>query len=50
MKIEEKLSATVSDIVHKIEELSFYTKFFRNAELVLEDFATELQVPLSHIN
>ena len=36
--------------LHQIEELSFHTNTFRNPDLSIEDIATALKIPNSHIN
>ena len=49
-RVEQKLSLKLTDHILKIEELSFHSNFFRNNELDLEDIATEMKIPVSHIN
>jgi AraC-like DNA-binding protein len=49
-KLEEKMLSLLPEYIHKIEELSFHSETFRKQELSMEDIASTLKVPLSHLN
>jgi len=49
-KIDEKMKPLLMEYLHQIEELSFHTHAFRNPDLSLDDIATALNIPISHIN
>lgn len=49
-KLEEKMKSLLMVYLHQIEELSFHTNTFRNPDLSIEDIATALKIPNSHIN
>ena len=49
-KIAEKVKPLLMTYLHQIEELSFHTQVFRNPDLSLDDIATALKMPSSHIH
>ena len=49
-KTGERISPTLTALIHGIEELSFHSHAFRNPDLSLEDIAAALKVPLSHVS
>jgi AraC-like DNA-binding protein len=50
VKMAEIVAATLAEIIHKIEELSFHSTIFRNPELGFKNIATEIKIPVSHIS
>jgi len=48
-KIREKLTESLTEYIHKIEDLSFHSVAFRNPSLTMEDIASALKIPVSHI-
>jgi hypothetical protein len=49
-KVDEKMKPLLMEYLHQIEELSFHTHAFRNPDLDIDDIATALKIPNSHIN
>jgi len=49
LKLTEKINPCLDSYIHRIEEISFYGKYFRNSEKSIEDLAKELNIPASHI-
>lgn len=49
-KLAEKIKPLLTAYVNKINELSFNSANFRNAEMTLEDLANTLALPTSHIS
>jgi hypothetical protein len=45
-----KMKSLLMEYLHQIEELSFRSQAFRNPEYSLNDIATALKIPISHIN
>jgi len=45
-----KMKSLLMEYLHQIEELSFRSQAFRNPEYSLNDIATALNIPISHIN
>ncbi len=50
IKLNEKLASSISEYIHKIEELSFHSQLFRKMDLSIEDLANVLDLPSSHLN
>jgi AraC-like DNA-binding protein len=50
VKLLDKIQPMIVPYIQKIEELSFHTHTFRNPDLSVEDIATSLNIPTSHIN
>jgi AraC-like DNA-binding protein len=48
-KINEKLTGILTEYIHRIEDLSFHSHAFRNPDLTMEDIASALNLPVSHI-
>jgi AraC-like DNA-binding protein len=48
-KIKEKLTELLTEYIHKIEDLSFHSHAFRSPDLTMEDIASALNLPVSHI-
>ena len=48
-KLEEKIKPSILEYIHQIEGLSFHSHTFRNPDLSINDIATALNVPSSHI-
>jgi AraC-like DNA-binding protein len=48
-KLAEKIKPLLTAYVNKINELSFNSANFRNAEITLEDLASTLGLPASHV-
>ncbi len=44
-----KISPIISDYIHKIEDMAYNTPVFRNKELTIEDFSSEVRIPVSHL-
>jgi AraC-like DNA-binding protein len=49
-KLVEKIKPSLKESIHQIENLSFNTEAFRNPDLIPDDIATALNIPISHIN
>jgi len=49
-KLAEKVLPMLSEYIHKIEEASFHSQEFRNPAFSIEDFASYLGIPSSHLN
>jgi AraC-like DNA-binding protein len=49
-KLVEKIKPSLKESIHQIENLSFHTEAFRNPDLIPDDIATALNIPISHIN
>jgi len=49
-KLQEKVKPLLKSYIHQIEEFSFYSEAFRNAELSVEDISNAVKIPVSHIN
>ena len=50
VKLSEKINAHIKDYIHQIEEASFHSTIFRNPNLTLDDIATHIKIPSSHIS
>lgn len=50
VKLSEKINTHIKDYIHQIEEASFHSTIFRNPNLTLDDIATHIKIPSSHIN
>jgi AraC-like DNA-binding protein len=48
-KINEKLTGILTEYIHRIEDFSFHSHAFRNPDLTMEDIASALNLPVSHI-
>ena len=44
-----KIKPIISDYIHKIEDTAYNTTVFRNKELTIEEFSSELRIPVSHL-
>jgi AraC-like DNA-binding protein len=49
-KLQEKVIPLLKTYIHQIEEFSFYSEAFRNAELSVEVISNAVKIPVSHIN
>ncbi len=49
-KLAEKVLPMLTEYIHKIEEASFHSHEFRNPAFSIEDFASYLGIPSSHLN
>ena len=50
VKLSEKINAHIKDYIRQIEEASFHSTIFRNPNLTLDDIATHIKIPSSHIS
>ncbi len=50
VKLAEKVLPMLTEYIHKIEETSFHSQEFRNPAFSIEDFASYLEIPSSHLN
>ena len=50
VKLAEKINAHIKEYIHQIEEASFHSHLFRNPNLTVDDIATHIKIPSSHIN
>ena len=50
IKLNKKLASSISEYIHKIEELSFHSQLFRKPDLSVDDLANALELPASHLN
>ena len=50
VKLAEKINAHIKEYIHQIEETSFHSQIFRNPELSMDDIATHIKIPSSHIS
>ena len=50
VKLSEKINANLKEYIHKIEEASFHSPIFSNPNLTVDDIATSIQIPSSHIS
>lgn len=48
--LASKMKPLMMEYLHKIEELSFHSQAFRNPDFSLNDMASTLNIPISHIN
>jgi AraC-like DNA-binding protein len=44
-----KIKPIISDYIHKIEDTAYNTTVFRNKELTIEEFSSEVRIPVSHL-
>jgi hypothetical protein len=49
-KLAVKVLPMLTEYIHKIEETSFHSQEFRNPAFSIEDFASYLGIPSSHLN
>jgi AraC-like DNA-binding protein len=49
-KLAEKVLPMLTEYIHKIEEASFHSREFRKPAFSIDDFASYLGVPSSHLN
>ena len=50
VKLAEKIHDNLKAYIHQVEEASFHSHIFRNPNLTVEDIATHINVPSSHIS
>jgi len=50
VKLAEKINDNIKEYIHQIEEASFHSTIFRNPELTVDDIATHIKIPSSHIS
>lgn len=50
VKLSEKINANIINYIHQIEEASFHSTIFRNPNLTVDDIATHIKIPSSHIS
>jgi AraC-like DNA-binding protein len=48
--LAQKIKPLLMEYLHQIEELSFHSHAFRNPDYGLNEIATALKIPISHIN
>ena len=47
--LHDKIKPIITDYIHKIENIAYNTAVFRNKELSIEDFSSEVRIPVSHL-
>lgn len=47
--LQQKIMPIISDYIHKVEDTAYNTDVFRNKELTIEDFSSEIRIPVSHL-
>ena len=47
--LNQKIMPLISDYIHKVEDIAYNTGVFRNKELTIEDFSSEVRIPVSHL-
>lgn len=50
IKLAEKINATINEYIHQVEEVSFHSHLFRNPSLTIDEMATKLNMPSSHLS
>lgn len=50
VKLSEKINSNLKEYIHQIEEASFHSPIFSNPDLTVDDIATSIQIPSSHIS
>lgn len=49
ISLQQKIMPIISDYIHKVEDIAYNTAVFRNKELTIEDFSSEVRIPVSHL-
>jgi len=44
-----KIMPIITDYIHKIEDIAYNSSVFRNKELTIEEFSSEVRIPVSHL-
>jgi len=44
-----KIMPIITDYIHKIEDIAYNSSLFRNKELTIEEFSSEVRIPVSHL-
>ncbi len=50
IKLAKKINTTLREYIHQVEEASFHSHLFRNPNLTIDEMATKLNIPSSHLN
>jgi AraC-like DNA-binding protein len=48
--LSEKISSLIPSYIHNLENISLNTDFFRKPECTINELASELKIPISHLN